>query len=303
MTFNGDPTHKGFSKVETLRLNKERRRLIAAELVFPAESHQPAMRNSGRRPYATVDNPSSCVGCHSIDRFSGRIPSDDLVAFVDIYGYWPGWFGSVHDFAPSGSLEARAIESFGNRFQQLPRYRHLVTAHPLRTDLLVHQRNANATVGLYRQNYELMARRIEEAPGFEEHKHAILAALSGTENLEVYYPSSRQTYSHFLELTTREFEDHYETLYTLGKTHDPGANIPKGREISLIDPPPPLFADHRVARLRYVLEGQMGVSMQGWGLNFDPNRVFKDGDKEFGGLLKALTPTEARMECLSHLLH
>ena len=152
MSFNGEPSQKGYEVLETIRFTRTegRPRFILEEIVFAEdlgrrESYLRSV-NEAAQLKALIDranrqgpNPPLCLGCHRQD------PRPNW----ESYPFWPGAYGQFDDrpFQPKGDGGARVLHpqtlkvinpsTFNDQAEkhlpqflaeasELPRYRHLI---------------------------------------------------------------------------------------------------------------------------------------------------------------------------------
>jgi hypothetical protein len=101
VTFNGDPTHRGYNSLEVMQYNRSNHEFELYELKFPLSNVSPQM------------NPPKCLACH------GQDPRPNW----DSYPIWPGFYGSEEDRL--GSAEIEAWKAFTAKSGLHPRYRVL----------------------------------------------------------------------------------------------------------------------------------------------------------------------------------
>jgi hypothetical protein len=299
LTFNGNPADRGFDRIELLRFDEFNSRSSSAEIIFPAD--RAGGNQSGLRPFI-VENPPSCLRCHTTERFNpGGIARGDteVMPLMDPYPFWPGWYGSYHDLAPWGHTEERwQLERFSSSLSSLPRYRHLLLAGPITTYIETKRRNTDFNSVLFEQNSKRMARRLGELPEFERYKYAIFGALLDAPIAQSFLPSLPfATRSYFQTLsdtmagaraTARRLEERHLQL-----EH---RSIVNNRSYDQFHDPRTQMQVRRAAKLRHLVENRMGHSMRGWSLSIRPDFVFDEGGVYLDTTLKYLAAETAKSD-------
>ncbi len=116
VTFNGNPAQRGYSDLEILQFNEDRREFELYRIAFED------------RVQYSQKNPPRCLVCHG--RRPGPIWSSYEYGSVPDGGHWPGVYGSIHDAPGRDALEADAFDRFRVRARRHPRYRNLPLDHP-----------------------------------------------------------------------------------------------------------------------------------------------------------------------------
>lgn len=117
MSFNIDPSHRGYESVEMVLWNGDTARIEMVEVRFPEDTTDPTLRASGK-PMVT-HNPRKCQVCH----FSGT----DMRWQFDPYRFWAGHIPWTEDALNEGSIEVEWYKEFLRNINEgKPRWRNLV---------------------------------------------------------------------------------------------------------------------------------------------------------------------------------
>ncbi|MEZ4749510.1 MAG: hypothetical protein R3B54_02445 [Bdellovibrionota bacterium] len=170
LTFNGDPTQRGYRSLEMMEYQEDSHSYEFRRIDFP---------QSGPAVFSEA-NPKRCQGCHQ----NPARPN---------WGRYPFWPGAVGE---KDSLDDRARAKF-NRFIRdgatHPRYRHLKRAENLAA--------IEAQTLKFTPAFELdvlydiidedrLSHWIQQTESYETYKYAILAALVDCDSLVDFIPSS-----------------------------------------------------------------------------------------------------------------
>lgn len=190
LTFNGDPKHEGYNKLEIIQFRDKEKRFEFREIELTPG--QPA-RFSG-------PNPQKCLACHQSNVRVGIDPRPNW----EPYSIWPGAYGSDagHLTRYSSTLEradampaefreirdivalaAREQEEFHKLKRRLPvhaRYKHLILDDELKnTELKTETLNAtvNFTGRVAQLNFQRVARLIRAIPSYDRYKFSVVGVF------------------------------------------------------------------------------------------------------------------------------
>ncbi|MEQ1879057.1 MAG: hypothetical protein ABL958_20625, partial [Bdellovibrionia bacterium] len=93
LSFNGDPSHKGFSEIEAIQYREKEARFEFREIQF------------GARVDISAANPAKCLKCHQAATRTGVDPRPNW----EPYSFWPGAYGAADGFFKP-SLSRQQIE-------------------------------------------------------------------------------------------------------------------------------------------------------------------------------------------------
>lgn len=299
LTFNGDPAHRGYDRIEVLRFNEFTRRSSSAEIIFPAD--RVGASREKQRPFI-VENPTSCLRCHTTERFnSGGIFLNDteVMPLMDPYPFWPGWYGSYHDQPPWGQTkEGWQLERFSSSLSSLPRYRHLLLPGRVADYIAARRRNTDLLSVLFEQNSKRMARRLRELPEFERYKYAIFGALLDAPIAQDFLPSlpfANQSYFQTLQDTMASAQATAQRLEQRQLQLE-NRNSVNNRTYDQFHDSGTQMQVRRAAKLRHLVENRMGHSMRGWSLSIRPDFVFSEGGVYLDTTLKYLAAETAKSD-------
>ncbi|MDH3639670.1 MAG: hypothetical protein OES09_14590 [Gammaproteobacteria bacterium] len=115
IAFNGHPEQRGFTDLEVLQFNDQRREFELYRISF------------ADKVVYSAKNPKTCVACHGAS--PRPIWSSYEYASPDTR-HWPGMYGSIHDAPRFDAAETAAFKRFQNLARHHPRYRVLALEHP-----------------------------------------------------------------------------------------------------------------------------------------------------------------------------
>lgn len=114
LSFNTDPSHRGYDAIEMTVWNAATAKVEMAEIRFPEDTRDATLRASGRATVAR--NPQKCVVCHSESRSW----------LFDPYRIWAGHIPWSEDALNRDSIEVEWYKKFLNDVTSgQPRMRHL----------------------------------------------------------------------------------------------------------------------------------------------------------------------------------
>ncbi len=126
VTFNTNPAHLGYDAVEMQLWNARAQRFELAEVRFPADSKDAALRGMNR-PQVERE-PAKCATCHqgpAGDRSMAHLSSKPV---MDPYRFWAGFVPFSEDRLNRGSVDVKWFKSYLDRVHGgAPRYRRIAT--------------------------------------------------------------------------------------------------------------------------------------------------------------------------------
>ncbi len=257
MTFNGNPTQRGFRAIETMEFDAAIKEFRFREILFPEGpgSAEPAV--------VSEDNPERCTECH------GNPPRP----VWDTAPLWPGAYGERYrtDLSPT---ERTGLSAFLAQQAEHPRYRHLVDvrrfaeAQTFRAGASGQYAgrsedspNAELTIFLSRLRAQSIARQLAQRPAFDSYQYVLLGvADDACGGLADFYPDpmwriERERFERFARESTganaRQAELKGTRATAAGGTG--GATTAAANEDALL-------------KLRFVAESALRVSTQDWTL-------------------------------------
>ncbi len=165
-TFNGDPAHAGYERIEAMEFDAAAARFKFFELTFDGQGN----------PVRSMDNPPQCMGCHR-----GPDPRPNW----ESYDFWTGIYGSNDDRLQSAEIEP--FKTFLTIASNRPRYQALILDE--RKNILGHSNhggrlpgepNITMTYKLSRANLKRVARLITETPDYQVYKFVIAGLLNNS---------------------------------------------------------------------------------------------------------------------------
>jgi cytochrome c553 len=256
LTFNGDPSQRGFEAVETMEFDAHANRFIFREITFSSDKSQPAARISD-------PNPARCVACH--DR-PGR-------PIWDVPPAWPGVYGERYG-AGLSTMELRGLRRFLGTQATHPRYRYLLGAAALAdrdtyvsssraayNGVSVEPPNARLSSQLAKFNVRSILSQLASQPGFASHLNVLLASAgSSCGAIADFYPPSLQPaiaadYQSYSKATAVADRGQFSAkTLRLGGRESPYSGLASPAEFT---------------ELRYVAERALNVSTRHWTLAFE----------------------------------
>jgi mono/diheme cytochrome c family protein len=256
LTFNGDPSQRGFEAVETMEFDAHANHFIFREITFPRDGAQPAARISD-------PNPARCSACHDH-------PARPI---WDVPPAWPGVYGERYG-AGLSTVELRGLRRFLAIQATHPRYRYLLGAAALAdrdtyvsssratyNGASVEPPNARLSAQLATFNVRSILSELAAQPGFASHLNVLLASAgSNCGALADFYPPSLQP----------AIAADYKIYYKATAAADRGQSSAKtlrlgGRQ----NPRSGLASPAEFTGLRYVAERALNVPTRHWTLAFE----------------------------------
>jgi hypothetical protein len=185
VTFNGDPTARGNSAVETMEFDPRSNNFQFREIQFPADR--------GGQVLISEANSARCVACHG----------QPARPVWDNPPFWPGAYGERYGAGLSaaeskGMREFLALQPRHARYQNLlgaasfaERRTYVASAHDVYNGVATTSPNAQLSALLTRLNVRSILSEMASRPAFDAHRYALLAAAEGSCGpLPDYYPES-----------------------------------------------------------------------------------------------------------------
>jgi hypothetical protein len=252
VTFNGDPSQRGFRTVETMEFRSDTKEFLFREVQFPLDGTQPAA------VLVSEANPQRCTRCHGI-------PARPI---WDTHPLWPGAYGERYGANLSGAEYAGLI-AFLAQQPTHPRYRNLLAVERFDERATFRETptgryagsgaespNAELANLLAQLQFQSIARTLSRQPRFALFRYALLGMAENTCGpLADFYPDSLwrsersrfQLFVHASALAASR-QSQYKKLRALRAYTDRSS-----------------AADSLVG-FRYVSESGLGVPTQGWSL-------------------------------------
>jgi hypothetical protein len=253
ITFNGEPSQRGYSALETMEFSAAANRFLFREISF-------ATRSAGYDVRISDPNPARCAACHG----------DPARPIWDSAPLWPGVYGERYGSGLSGR-ELQGMKAFLALQASHARYRHLAGAGALaeRETYVASSRtryaggaveppNARFSALLATYNVRAILSQLAAQPAFAAHLDLLVAASdTGCGALEDFYPDVMRI---ALAVDYKEFAAAARAadrrqLIAKSARHD-------GRGSAHSE----LVAASDLTPLRYVVERDLGVSTQRWTL-------------------------------------
>lgn len=188
VTFNGEPSQRGYYALETMEFDPSANRFVYRELAFTADGDPAGVR-------ASAPNPARCIACHGS-------PARPI---WDVSPTWPGMYGERyrHGLSPP---EATGMRAFLAQQPRHPRYRQLIDAarfadrdtyvpssHAAYSGAVVEPPNERLSALLATLNTRAVLADLAAAAGFDSHLPLLVAAARGDCGApEDFYPESLQ---------------------------------------------------------------------------------------------------------------
>lgn len=151
MTFNGDPSQRGYEAVEVARFDQEKRKIEFYEIAYKADAKRATHGN--HIPLAADDiafedptrviskaNPMKCMFCHSAEPSRLQtIPQEQrLASYIwQSYDQWPQNYGSDDDYVSYGSNIANVPDELSKEIRALWKFKESVAPNSKRYSKLV----------------------------------------------------------------------------------------------------------------------------------------------------------------------
>ncbi len=185
LTFNGAPTERGSSAVETMEFDARNNNFQFREIQFPADKGGPVTISEA--------NSARCVACHG----------QPARPVWDTPPFWPGVYGERYG-AGLSAAEAQGMRAFLALQQRDARYRSLLgaaafgqretyvaSARAVYNGVSTTSPNAQLSALLTRLNIRSILSEMASRPAFDAHRYVLLAAAEGSCGpLPEYYPAS-----------------------------------------------------------------------------------------------------------------
>lgn len=186
LSFNGSPTHRGYSSLDVLEYNETSQEYKASRFLFsPSARELKAARTAERIGNTDVHyepKPRTCMGCHGM-------PEHPI--FESSYPEWKGFYGSERDHLYGTHLkpEIEGFERFRLIGKPTPRYQALIfpsengsSMSPYMdegTSLSAHEYRPNLVFGSYlvRTNAKTIFKYMKRSPEFEKYKALLTMSL------------------------------------------------------------------------------------------------------------------------------
>ena len=256
VTFNGEPSQRGYAALETMEFIPAGNRFLFREISF-------APGVSGLEVRISDPNPARCASCHG----------DPARPIWDAAPLWPGVYGERYGSGLS-EREQQGLKEFLALEAAHPRYRHLLGAGALaERDTYVsdsHARydggaaeppNARFSALLATYNVKAILTELAAQPAFSAHLDLLVAASDGgCGALEEFYPPAMRA----------TVAAEYKEFAASGRTNDRLQTAAKSsRREGRGSARATRAASSDVTPLRYVVERDLGVSTQRWTLAFE----------------------------------
>jgi hypothetical protein len=257
ITFNGNPSQRGYETLETAQFNESTNRFEFREIVFPERA------DSGSVQISAV-NPERCLQCHG----------EPARPIWDSPPLWPGAYGERYGSNLS-ALERAGLIRFLNEQPSHPRYRQLlgVTRFAYRGTYVPDARgqydgirreppNAELSALLNALNMRMIAAELKAADGYTRYRYALLGAAEGNCGvLEDFLPSTQQAR---VETGLMEFRESSESA----NQRELQSKAQRTRADTAIPLPLTEFIRRptELIDLRYIAEAGLGVPTLNWTL-------------------------------------
>jgi hypothetical protein len=295
VTFNGDPSQRGYRAVETVEFDSVTSKFAFREVLFP--------EGGPGEVQVSEDNPEKCLKCHTA-------PARPI---WDSHPAWPGAYGEMY-LSNLSPLERVEINQFVASASQHPRYRHLShlstfaadsTFKPTSQDVYSGVErfgpNADFTSLLAKQNFRSIFSEIQALPGFDSSVYVLLAALEeGCGDLGEFLPASLRS----------AFFEHFERVRKAAEGRNAEQEVFKRMRLTSPEARQ-TFRYHPVTqgdaiRFRAVAEALLGVSTSNWTMEMEKETFdFDSAGPSFrlleGELLKRTGGDRSRLEQLSEV--
>lgn len=291
ITFNGDPSERGYDAVETMEFDASTRSFRFREIRFGEPGAPPTISGS---------NPARCTACHGT-------PARPI---WDTAPSWPGVYGERYGSGLSAQ-EARGIRGYLALQPTHPRYRALLGSRRFgERDTYVTSSaamynaqsaeppNARLSTLLTQLNTRAIMATLRSQPGYEAHRYVLLAAAEGDCGpLAEFYPPALRASLGF------QLRDVLGSLKRVGQQQAAAksARLAGGRTLWSGRNPP-----LDMGELRFVAERGLGISTESWTLAFERNTydlAAPPGTWSLGeALFEAVTATDSSLADL-HAYH
>jgi hypothetical protein len=256
LTFNGDPTARGYDAVETMEFDTATASFRFREIQF---------NGTGAPPTISDANPSRCSACHG----SPARPVWDTPPS------WPGVYGERYLRGLSaeeekGIREFLAIQPTHARYKSLiapdrfaERDTYVTSSSAAYNGRTAEPPNARLSSLLARLNTRAIMARLASSPGYVSHRYVLLAAVEGDCGpLDEFYPRSLRAP---LGIQLREYLASHARI-------DAQQDASKVRRLGGAEAPPPRSTRPvDMGQLRFVVERGLGVSTDSWTLALESN--------------------------------
>jgi hypothetical protein len=257
VTFNGDPTERGNSTVETMEFDPRNNNFQFREVQFPANRGGPVLISEA--------NPARCVACHG----------QPARPVWDTPPAWPGVYGERYGAGLSAE-ESRGMREFLSLQPDHARYRNLIgaaafaerdtyvsSARAVYNGVRTTSPNAQLSALLTTLNLRSIMSELASRPAFEAHRYVLLAATEGScGSLPEYYPDSMRA---AIASELRAFKqssaatDRLQAAAIAARLSNAHGGYKRGGTAVGID------------ELRFVVERSLGLTTQQWTLALERN--------------------------------
>jgi hypothetical protein len=262
ITFNGNPSERGYGTLETAQFDQRNNRFEFRELIFPDSG------NSGEVQISPI-NPERCSRCHG----------EPLRPIWDTTPLWPGAYGERYG-SNLTALERAGLQQFLGQQARNPRYRQLIGAERFayRNTFVpdgrsqydgVRRESPNAELArlLSELNMRMVVGQLGANNDYALYQYALLGAAEGNcGQLEDFVPSSQQPRVRREMSLLRQASELANARQSIAK---------QGRALAdkLKVHPRVDGTDHPTALtdFRYVAESGLGISSAQWTLALEKN--------------------------------
>lgn len=177
ISFNGDPSHRGYQNLEVMEYFDEGQRFEFREISF----------KKGKGPIFSKANPQRCLVCHQNSKRTVADPRPNW----EPYSLWPGAYGSNGNMKFNGERfkhddrlrkeDHQFYQDHINEEANYKKFAETVKNQHQRYQLLEEFRSeltVNFTETLLSHNYRRVVRLAKNTPYYEKYKFAFLAAAS-----------------------------------------------------------------------------------------------------------------------------
>lgn len=255
LTFNGDPSQRGFDTLETMEFDADSAQFVFREIEF----RHSAPGIQAKAVYSR-DNPEKCEICHGS-------PARPV---WDAYPTWPGVYGEQY-LRPLTAHERSGLAEFLVRHSSHTRYRSLfyleryvrpVTFHPDTREQyqgsLTEPPNSTLNTLLGRENLLALSAQIQRAGRFNAYRYALLASLNADCTPDDHVPARvRASYG-------TPFSDFAE------RTRQLDLWLQERKDLRSLSPTR-AHAKESLDRFRYLVEEGLGLSTTQWTMALEKN--------------------------------
>jgi hypothetical protein len=262
ITFNGNPSERGYDTLETAQFDQRTNRFEFRELIFPKSG-------TGGEVQSSPVNPERCSRCHG----------DPLRPIWDTTPLWPGAYGERYG-SNLTTVERAGLQQFLAGQPRNPRYRQLIGAQRFgyRNTFVpdgrsqydgVRRESPNAELAhlLSELNMRIVAGQLQASNDYALYQYALLGVAEGNcGQLEDFVPASQQPRVRREMLLLRRTSELANARQSIAK---------QGRALAdKITLHPRVDGTDNPAALtdfRYVAESGLGISSAQWTLALEKN--------------------------------